>query len=535
MFVSHHRSFKATFILAAALLLSPIPAWNIFSQNTDSQQSQVELQATGDLDMNFGAAGKVTDTRLDALAIAAQGDGKFVVGGSSATVGPARYKADGSLDTSFGNSGYASRARFDVFAIAIQPDGRIVTAGSVGAGASADFALARYNADGSLDASFGASGQVSTDFFGFEDVATAVLIQPDGRIVAGGRARTGDVAGGFGLARYNPDGSLDASFGSAGRVTTNFSAGEIATIRALAIQPDQRIVAAGSHLLVENANMLAARYTVDGNLDASFGSGGKASVDFSDSDFVGAMAIQPDNRIVLAGGSLVGTNNFNFALARLNEDGALDQTFGAGGKVTTDFCGDSEAIRAIAFQSDGRLLAAGQCRTATTGDFAIARYNSNGALDATFGAGGKVTTDFSNTFDLAVGATIQTGGRLLVAGQITFDNMTEATGIAGYVLGADYGIGFSQSLVSGERGSTVKVSVAIIRTGGFTGNVTITPPDASSLKIKVKPGLKTTGGSSASFKLKIKGSASRGSHQLTFIGRDETGRQRSATLTLVVQ
>ncbi len=139
-------------------------------------------------------------------------------------------------------------------------------------------------------------------------------------------------------------------------------------------------------------------------------------------------------------------------------------------------------------------------------------------------------------FDVTVGAAIQAGGRLLVAGQITVQDMMEGTGIAGYVLQSDFGIGFSPNLLTGQRGTTVKVSVSIIRVGGFVGNVTVIPPDASSLKIKVKPnGPKTTGGSSAGFKLKIKGSASPGSHQLTFTGRDDTGRERSATLTLEVR
>jgi uncharacterized delta-60 repeat protein len=535
MFSSTSRFPKSMRLaLTMGMLLSLIPGASALSQTADPQETRIEPQATGDLDSSFGSAGKVTDPRLAALAMVVQGDGKILIGGSTATVGLARYNADGSLDTTFGDSGYVSGALPAVHAIAIQPDGKIVVVGPTQGSASPDFGVVRYDANGNLDASFGHSGQVSTDFFGFEDVATAVLIQSDGRIVVGGRARTGTVAGGFGLARYNQNGSLDASFGSGGKVLTSFPGADLSFVRRLAIQPDQRIVAAGSQLL-GLTNMVAARYTADGNLDSSFGSGGRVAVDFSISDLLSAMVIQQDNRIVLAGAAVVGTTNFNFALARLNPEGTLDSTFGAGGKVMSDFCGDTDVIRSIALQGDGRILVAGSCNS-TTGDFSIARYTANGVLDATFGSGGHLTTDFLNNFDVVIDAAIQANGRLLVAGQVMVNSTTVATGIAGYVLASDFGVGFSRSHMNGERGTTVKVSVSVIRTSGFSGTVTVIPPDASSLKIKVKPGSpKTTNGSSASFKLKIKGSAPVGSHQLTFTGRDDTGRERSATLTLLVE
>ena len=532
MSFSKLRACFSSLVLLVILLVS-FPQ-KFASADTGIRWSQLEIQATGDLDVTFGSAGKVTNNSLAPLSMIVQSDGRIVVGGTSATAGLARYNSDGSLDTSFGSSGHSSPVLSDIFAVGIQPDGKLVVAGSTGFGPGANFAIARYNQNGTVDSSFGIAGQVNTDFFGFEDIATAIVIQQDGRIIAGGRARTGTIAGGFGLARYNSDGSLDTTFGSAGKVTTNFSNTEFSAVRTLAIQTDGRIVAAGTQNL-GHTDMIAARYMPDGNLDASFGSGGKLSIDFSQTDIVGGMAIQPDNRIVLAGAMLTGTNNFNFALARVNQDGSLDPTFGVGGKVVSDFCGNTDVIRSVALQSDGHILVAGSCNSVTA-DFLLARYDMDGVLDTSFGSGGTVTTDFFNNFDVVIGAAIQPGGRLLVAGQVRLDGTTTVGGIAGYSLGADFGIGFAQTAISGQRGDTIKIPVAVIRSAGFSGAVTITPPDTSSLNIKVKPnGPKATTGSSSSFKLKVKGSAVIGSHDLTFTGADSSGRRRSATITVTIQ
>jgi uncharacterized delta-60 repeat protein len=200
----------------------------------------------------------------------------------------ASFDSDGKVTTDFGSSESA-------FAVAVQPDGRIVAAG----GSDGDFALARYNGDGSLDTSFDSDGKVTTDFGAFAG-ALAVAVQPDGRIVAAGES-----GGDFALARYNRDGSLDTSFDSDGKVTTDFGGSEVAT--AVAVHPDGRCVAAGG----SDEDFALAGYKVDGSLDTSFDSDGKVTTDFGGFEFASDVAIQPDGRIVAAGNS-----GGDFALAR---------------------------------------------------------------------------------------------------------------------------------------------------------------------------------------------------------------------------
>ncbi|MCI0529632.1 MAG: hypothetical protein L0Y56_19490, partial [Nitrospira sp.] len=196
--------------------------------------------APGDLDPTFGTGGKaITDFggSDQASAIALQANGKIVVAGSSEIDGfldfaLARYNTDGSLDTSFGTAGKVTTdfggSNGGAFAVALQQDGRIVAAGRtfIFFGLTSDFALARYNTDGSLDTSFGTAGKVTTDFGGNNDGVFAVALQADGKIVAVGSSQIGIMNSDFALARYNPDGSLDSSFGSGGMVTTDFGGDE---------------------------------------------------------------------------------------------------------------------------------------------------------------------------------------------------------------------------------------------------------------------------------------------------------------------
>ncbi len=302
---------------------------------------------------------------------------------------------------------FGSRGDFGL-AVAIQPDGKIVAAGNSFGASGVDFALARYNANGTLDGGFGSGGTVLTDFGTFLDAASDVAVQPDGKIVAAG------ISGGdFALARYNSDGSLDPSFGSGGKVTTDF--GSFDQANAVVVQPDGKIVAAGG----SGSDFALARYNSDGSLDATFGTGGKVTTDFgSSSGFAFDLAAASDGTILAAGG--VGSFPFgpgDFALARYKSDGTLDPTFGSGGKVVTDF-GASDSAFAIALYPEGRIMAAGATNTSpASGDFALARYNSDGSLDATFGTGGKVTTDFSSgSDDVAFGVVVHPDGGITAAG-----------------------------------------------------------------------------------------------------------------------
>jgi uncharacterized delta-60 repeat protein len=366
------------------------------------------VAAPGDLDASFDSDGKVTTDfgGLDeALGVAIQPDGRIVAAGQSGgDFALARYNRDGSLDTSFDGDGKVTTdfgSPFDLaLGVAIQPDGKIVAAGTSGG----DFALARYNRDGSLDTSFDGDGKVTTDFGALDAALGAPAIQPNGRIVAAGYTSAG---GDFALARYNRDGSLDTSFDGDGKVTTDFGS-PFDQAEGAAIQPNGRIVAAGFNSAI--GDFALARYNGDGTLDTSFDGDGKVMTDFGGFEQAFGVAIQPDGRIVAAGGGGMG---IDFALARYNRDGTLDSSFDGDGKVTTDF-GSSDAALGVAIRPDGKIVAAGI--TLGVGDFALAWYNRDGSLDTSFDSDGKVTTDFGG-FEGAAGVAVQPDGGIVAAGQ----------------------------------------------------------------------------------------------------------------------
>jgi uncharacterized delta-60 repeat protein len=385
--------------------------------------------AAGDLDPTFGNGGKVTTDFGGsdvANALAIQSDGKIVVAGNTSDLSLvlARYNVNGSLDTTFGTGGSIVTGLLRGSDVVIQPDGKIVVAGnSFSPQTDIDFAVARFTSNGGLDTSFGIGGIVTTDFSGEADQAFAVALQSNGKIVAVGRAfnfNNGTFVD-FALARYNSDGSLDAGFGSGGKVTTHFGFRDNEQALDVAIQPDGKIIAAGTVVISATFSDFAlARYNSNGSLDTGFGSGGKVTTDFFfDDDVANGLALQSDGRIVAAGfAANPNTFSFDFALARYNSDGSLDTGFGSGGKVTTDFFSDFDSIDAIAIQVNGKIIAAGSARVglATQADFALARYNNDGSLDAGFGSGGKVTTDFFNSIDLAHDVALQPDGKIVAVG-----------------------------------------------------------------------------------------------------------------------
>ena len=390
----------------------------------------------GDLDPTFGIDGKVTTDLFPgndiAFALGVQPDGKLVVAGrtennvSGFDFSLARYNSNGSLDPSFGLDGKVTTDFFgnsdNAVAVAIQSDGKIVAAGPVfdAPGNNILFGLARYNTNGSLDSTFGSGGKV----IGGGRTPTSILIQPDGRIVVGGNIIGSGLPNNldFDLVRYNPNGTLDETFGSGGKVTTDFSGIEDSVL-ALALQPDGRIVAAGvAFRFAPTADFALARYKPNGKLDGSFGTGGKLTTNFNlDNEEALAVSIQPDGKILAAGMTHVAGANFDSAVVRYNQDGSLDSAFGAGGKVTTDFSGAFDIAKAIAVQPNGKIVVSGWAQSSITGkfDFGLARYNSNGSLDPTFGSGGRVTTDFFGEDDTPFAMALQADGKIVIAGEAT--------------------------------------------------------------------------------------------------------------------
>jgi uncharacterized delta-60 repeat protein len=285
------------------------------------------------------------------------------------------------------------------YAVAVQPDGKIVVAGSATVGTSVDFVVARYRPDGALDTSFGATatpGLVTTAFGADADTAYALVLQPDGTIVVGGETYQGSATGvDFALARFDASGALDPTFGDSatpGKVVSALAPNSGRdTIYALALQNvdgEQRIVAAGGE-----GDFALARYTAKGQLDADFGASGKVRGLYG--SVIGAaraVSVTSDGKLLVAG-----QRQHDFALVRLSAAGQLDPTFGgsAAGKVVTPISVDNDdEARGLALDADGKIVVAGWAYegATTSGNFALARYASDGLLDPSFGGTGTVVT-----------------------------------------------------------------------------------------------------------------------------------------------
>lgn len=395
-----------------------------------SSTPDIARAQAGALDPSFGTGGLVvTDfgrAADEALALAVQPDGKILAVGSARAgegedFGIVRYQRDGFQDGPRVNVDFHPGQRLNdaAVAVAVQPDGRIVVGGrtSSDAGRNNDFGIVRLRRDLTLDPTFGTGGLVITDFFGGFDLATDMVLQPDGRIVMLGMIENAAGQQDFGLARYNADGTLDASFGIGGRVVTDLSLSEIPY--AAALQRDGKIVVVGSTYHIGSAELSMVRYLPDGTLDPGFGTGGAVFLNnYAATPY--AVTIQPDGRIVAAGAvSLSGPRGSDFLLWRFHSHGPLDASFGAG-RIFTDF-GGADGAKAVALQSDGKVVAAGF--SGTPGDFrslnfAVARYNPDGTLDAGFGAGGRTLTDFFGERDSGQDIVIQPGRGILVGGVV---------------------------------------------------------------------------------------------------------------------
>lgn len=379
---------------------------------------------SGSLDVTFGSDGRVTTGLPSAAdAIALQSDGRIVALGSNRL---ARYNADGSLDATFGSAGQVtvsfSGVQDEALDVALQGDGKIVAVGASrpgGVNARDDFAIARFNADGTVDTAFGTAGRAYVDFAGGHDDATAVIVQPDGGILAIGYAAT-DVGGSafdFAVARLTTAGVLDATFDSDGRATANV-AGELDRAYAAALQPDGAIVLAGEVRADRSdpGDVGLARFTANGAPDTTFGSGGTVHISYAaDSDQAVDVAIQGDGKIVIAGNALVGSTA-DFLIARLNSDGGRDASFGTAGLVTTPFGTLQDFARAVVIQLDGAIVAAGQASSSTASDFGLVRVLSDGTFDSSFGGGGALIVDFFGSSDAARALALQPDGKIVAAG-----------------------------------------------------------------------------------------------------------------------
>jgi uncharacterized delta-60 repeat protein len=368
------------------------------------------LAAEGALDPTFGTNGVVvTDLGSSsdtAINIVLQPDGKIIMAGSGSAPTIVRYNLDGTLDPTFGASGILTAAIGGP--VALQPNGKLIVGGALQGG----FGVARYNSNGALDTTFGTNGigvagRDDNFYITFGDLA----VQPDGKIVVVGTQVTGGHTYPCVIARFNENGTLDEDFRMLAFDDTNFPGGLQHFLKAVAIQSDGKIVMSGNMMSYEgDSTIILGRMTTGPEpwLDPAFGTNGHGTVVTPLAGFShgrGAIAIQADGKIVIAG-TVYGAPNDNLVLARYTSNGTLDTMLAGSGIVITDL-GGNEVGNDVAIQGDGKILVVGEGSSGSL----LLRYNSDGSLDPTFGDAGKVIGDLGGN-----SIAIQPDGKILTAG-----------------------------------------------------------------------------------------------------------------------
>lgn len=360
-----------------------------------------------------------------ARGIAIQSDGRYVVAGWSEAGGGnydfavVRFNTDGSLDSSFSGDGKQTTSigagADKAYGVAIQSDGKIVVAGSTHNGSNDDFAIVRYDVNGSLDTGFSGDGIQTTSLSASDDDATALAIQADGKILAVGTSNTS-----FAVARYDSTGLLDSTFDADGRYTGKFGSSN-SVANAIALQSDGKIIVAGYGYSGTTWDFGVARLTAAGVLDGTFSGDGKTlfhlnSTSSSPEEFT-AIAIQPDGKLLLTGrtvGAAAG-DTFDAVLMRLDSSGNPDASFGGGDGIVTLNRSSWDEFDSVVVQADGKILAGGSVKTGL-GEALIARFNADGTLDTSFSGDGVFSTRFSSGTSTIYGFAVAPSGQVAAAG-----------------------------------------------------------------------------------------------------------------------
>lgn len=372
------------------------------------------MMAAGALDPTFAGDGTVvTDisgNRFDYIEdMALQSDGKIVVAGrhKSASKGEefalVRYNANGSLDGTFGSGGKVvttfGTKDDGIMGIAFQSDGKIVAGGYTTVSNMRTFGLARYNVNGTLDSTFDGDGKLTTNVVSLSEGINDVVIQPDGKIIAVGYAEVASGVSDFALVRYNTNGSLDTSFGSGGKVTTSGTT----NADAVALQADGKIVVSGRANIGEGA---IVRYNANGSLDTSFSGNGLLENALAESVRFSGVAIQSN-------GMIVTTDIYREEVERWDASGNIDTTFAGDGSADVY----SYTLYDVAMQADGKILATGSGSGPSYG-LLVFRFNVDGTRDATFGIAGIAEAEPGPINAAGVGKSVlvQPDGRIVAAG-----------------------------------------------------------------------------------------------------------------------
>jgi uncharacterized delta-60 repeat protein len=366
----------------------------------------------------------------------------------------------GDLDTSFGSGGKKTvnfGGTDEARAVLVQPNGRVIAAG--GGGAASSFCVVRLRAaNGTLDPTFGSGGKRVVDFGGDNESVYGAALQPDGKIVLAGDSRLQPA-----VARLKANGALDTTFDGDGKKT--FSWGALGRATAVVVAPNGKILL-GGFSGPEGGNVQVARLNANGALDTTFATGGIATIDFGGDDFGEAMVRQADGRIVVAGRSSAA----GAVVARLRATGALDPDFGGDGRVTLPGGG---SVSAVLVQPDRKIVVAGNASTSAM--MTVTRLMPNGSPDTTFDGDGTATIDFGSTADLAAGVVLQPDGKIVVGGytqasedvavaRLNANGSPDATfGVAGKAT-VDFGVAtFGEAVARAPNG---RIVVAGQKTGG---------------------------------------------------------------------
>lgn len=402
--VAHRRRFPAAIPAALLCGIAFIEAAHALPPGADGVRVTIPVSGIYD-----SAQGGVVDPSGNVVMAGSAGGGTSVL---------ARILPSGTLDSNFGNGGISindlSVSLGDSLRSVVRMnDGRYVGCGTFFSpgGTATDFVVARFNEDGSLDGTFDGVGYAVTSFLqsgpggSLFDQCNAVAIQSDGMIVSAGltfEEGPSHVA----LTRHSASGQIDMSFGSGGKVDINASqtANGNSEGRALAIQADGKLLVAGFAFGPGNSEMMVMRLNTDGSPDNTFGIGGITRTPVGTGEDIGnAMVLMPDGRIVVAGSTIVADGRRDFALARYTSAGVLDPTFGTGGLVTTAVGPSDDIAYALTLMPWGRLVAAGSARISTGGsgnDLALVSYNTDGTVDRYFGDLGKRMVNVSDFDDI---------------------------------------------------------------------------------------------------------------------------------------
>jgi uncharacterized delta-60 repeat protein len=395
-----------------------------------ANDTRVSSQAAGSMDETFGDNGTVITEFGDgydrSAGLVVQPDQKIVIAGSAKITAEykatlVRFKTDGTYDNTFGDGGIAASSVFNNYPnpsrpLVIQPDGKLIHVYNTGEFGEYNLSVSRFNSDGTLDTDFNGTGIVEESVFPGDDYPNSVTLQPDGKIIVVGMGTTGTGFYNMAAIRLNPDGSMDNSFNGSG-IFTAYLGDHDCYIFDVSLLPNGKILLLCQSYVTGTANdPVLIRLNADGSYDTSFGDNGIAEFIVSNgADYVMQFVLQPDGKVLMVGNTAVG-NFYDVFILRVDDTGALDNTFGTGGMVISHVSDNKNWGESIALAEDGKILVGGYYTNETTldNDGMVLRFTPDGFPDLTFGDNGVATLDAYSYYIENI--SVQADHKILVSG-----------------------------------------------------------------------------------------------------------------------